>query len=281
MRQAPFRFGIMAPAQGDIDAWLSGARRAEALGYSTLLSADRPDAVEPLTALATVAAATSLRVATFVLSAPLRPARSAAWQGHSLSLLTGGRFDFGIGAGLPRHEQSAREFGLPFGSPRERLAAVGEAIDRLRELDEGRVDASGAVRYTPVLVAAGGPRSRALAAAKADIVTLGFPPLASRDEVAELVADVARHEADRADGIELAMNIFVVGQAVPSWVEGFIGATAAQLVAADSLVMLRGNVDQMCDELQRRRERFGASYIVVNSTFAEQFAPVVQRLTGR
>lgn len=281
MQQARFRFGIMAPVYGDVDMWLTGARRAEELGYSTLLSPDGPQLIEPLAALATVAAATSLRVATFVLAAPLRPAGSAAWQGHSLSVLTGGRFDFGIGAGLPSHAQGVRELGLPFGSPRERLAAVSEAIDRLRELDDRQAGGGQAARRTPVLMAAGGPRSRALAAAKADIVTLGFAPLASRDEVAALVADVDRNAGDRADDIELAMNLFVVGEDVPPWVEGFVGASAAQLAAADSLVTLRGSAGQMCDELQRRRERFGASYIVVNGAFAEQFAPVVERLTGR
>ena len=44
----------------------------------------------------------------------------------------------------------------------------------------------------------------------------------------------------RADEIELAMNIFVVGDEVPPWVQGFIGADAEALIAADSLTMLRG-----------------------------------------
>ena len=37
----------------------------------------------------------------------------------------------------------------------------------------------------------------------------------------------------------------------------------------------------MVDELQRRRDQLGVSYISVNAAFVEQFAPVVDRLAGR
>jgi hypothetical protein len=37
----------------------------------------------------------------------------------------------------------------------------------------------------------------------------------------------------------------------------------------------------MVDELQRRRDRLGVSYVSVNAAFVEQFAPVVERLTGK
>ena len=79
-------------------------------------------------------------------------------------MLTGGRFEFGIGTGLPHAiTQAAQEFGLPLRSGAERLAAVSEAIDHLHALDGDT--------HTPVLMAAGGPRARALAAEKADTVT--------------------------------------------------------------------------------------------------------------
>ena len=76
------------------------------------------------------------------------------------------------------------------------------------------------------------------------------------------------------------MNLFVVGDQVPPWVRGFIGVDAEQLIAADSLTILRGNVDEMADELRRRRDALGVSYISVNEAFVEQFAPLVERLTG-
>ncbi len=270
----PFRFAVMTAPYRDGGTWLAAAHRAEELGYGTLMSPDGPQLRDPLLALALAAGATGLRVGTFVLAGPLRPPRLMAWQAHSLTALTGGRFDCGIGAGLPVFEHAVRDMGLPFGTPAERLAAVGEAVDRLRELD-------GTGQHTPVLMAAGGPRSRALAAAKADIVTLGAPPLLGRDEFGAQVADLRARAGERADEIALATNLFAIGDEIPSDVAGFVGATAAELAAANSLAMLRGSVTQMCDELQLRRERFGLSYYLVHAGLAEAFVPVLERLDGQ
>ena len=43
---------------------------------------------------------------------------------------------------------------------------------------------------------------------------------------------------------------------------------------------LIGTVDQIVEDLQARRDRYGFSYIVVPGEVAEAFAPVVERLTG-
>jgi hypothetical protein len=37
----------------------------------------------------------------------------------------------------------------------------------------------------------------------------------------------------------------------------------------------------MADELQRRRDTLGLSYVSVNAAFADQMAPVVEMLAGR
>jgi alkanesulfonate monooxygenase SsuD/methylene tetrahydromethanopterin reductase-like flavin-dependent oxidoreductase (luciferase family) len=161
---------------------------------------------------------------------------------------------------------------MPYGTASERRDQVKQTVAHLRELD-------GEAR-TPVLMAAGGPRALALAAEIADIVTVATGPFATRDEVAALTAGFRETAGSRAAEIELAMNLFVIGDEVPPWVQGFIGADAQQLVAADSLTMLRGSVDEMADELRRRRDAFGTSYISVNQAFYEELAPVVEKLTG-
>ena len=93
----PFRFAAQS-APEDASQWLSLARRAEDLGYSALLMPDGLHSLSPLPALAVAAGATTtLRVGTWVLAAPLRPPRLAAWDAHTLSRLTGGRFELGIG----------------------------------------------------------------------------------------------------------------------------------------------------------------------------------------
>jgi alkanesulfonate monooxygenase SsuD/methylene tetrahydromethanopterin reductase-like flavin-dependent oxidoreductase (luciferase family) len=44
---------------------------------------------------------------------------------------------------------------------------------------------------------------------------------------------------------------------------------------------LIGTVDEVVEDLQRRRERYGISYVIVPGEAAEEFAPVVARLAGK
>jgi probable F420-dependent oxidoreductase len=267
----PFRFGVVAAAQEGGAAWRDTARRAEELGYSTLLSPDNLSLPTPTAALAMAAAVTTrLRVGSFVLAGPLRTARAAAWEAHSLAVLTDGRFELGLGTGLPSMREQAEELGLPYGDGPARLASLAATIDHVRRLDG---DA-----HTPVMLAAGGPRARRLAAAQADIVALAGGVLTPRAEFAAHVEEI-RAAADGRD-VELSLNIFVVGEHVPPWIRGFIGVDADTLVEQDSLTMLRGTVDDMAAELERRRTELGVSYVTVNSAFIEEFAPLVARLTG-
>lgn len=272
MAKKPFRFGVVAAAQEGGAKWLATARRAEELGYSTLLSPDNLNLPTPTAALAAAAAVTTdLRVGSFVLAGPLRTARAAAWESHSLSVITGGRFELGLGTGLPTMKQQAEELGLPYGTGQERLDAISETIDHVRRLDG---DA-----HTPVMLAAGGPKARRLGGAKADIVTLAGSVLATREEMAGYVGEIRDAAGDR--DIELALNLFVVGDQVPPWIRGFIGVDAETLIERDSLTMIRGSLDDMTAELERRRDELGVSYISVNSAFIEEFAPLVARLTGK
>jgi len=274
MTSKPFRFAVQGFPQGG-DQWLALARRAEELGYSTLLMADGMQLPSPFPALALAAGATrSLRVGTFVAASPLRVPGLAAWDAHTLSTLTGGRFEFGIGTGRPEvTAQAARVTGQPPATGAERLALAERSIDELRALDGDG--------HTPVLVAASGPKARALAAAKADIVTLATDPLASRDEIARLTAEIQTAAGERADLLEFITPIFVVGDDAPPWAVRFLQADVATLAAHDSLRLLRGTPAEMASELQRRRDTLSISYVSVNSAFIEQFAPVVELLSGR
>jgi alkanesulfonate monooxygenase SsuD/methylene tetrahydromethanopterin reductase-like flavin-dependent oxidoreductase (luciferase family) len=163
---------------------------------------------------------------------------------------------------------------LPFGSAAERLARVSATIDALRELD-------GDDRRTPVLVAAGGPRARMLAAEKADMVTFAVGPLTPRAEVATMAADLRARAAGRADHIELVANLVAVGDDLPPGIERMTGADPAALQASDSLSLMPGDTSAVIDELQRRRDQIGTSYIAVNVDFIEALAPAVEALTGR
>ena len=49
----------------------------------------------------------------------------------------------------------------------------------------------------------------------------------------------------------------------------------------DSPHALIGSVDEICDDLEARRDRWGISYWVVPAHVRTEFAPVVERLAGR
>ena len=50
--------------------------------------------------------------------------------------------------------------------------------------------------------------------------------------------------------------------------------------ALGSGIALLGTVDEICETLVERRERWGVSYIVIGDDQVESFAPVVERLAG-
>ena len=265
----PFRFGVVAPFRTDLASWLDHARVIEGHGYSTLLMPDFPQLQPtPGPTLATAAAVTGLRVGTWVYAAPLRPAWLTAWEAHSLSVLTGGRFELGIGLGRPGIEDELRDKGMPVDSPGKRLDGVRETLRLLRDLD-------GPTARTPVAMAVRGPRARALAAEVADTVTFPQLPDESGDEVASLARQVSA-----VRDVELALHVSVVGDRVAAFMAPPDTDPAAAR-RAQSLAVLPPDPAAAVEELQRRREEIGFSYVVVGADVADTFAPVVAELAGR
>jgi alkanesulfonate monooxygenase SsuD/methylene tetrahydromethanopterin reductase-like flavin-dependent oxidoreductase (luciferase family) len=265
----PFRFGVVAPVMTDLPTWRDKVRRIADNGYSTLLMPDVPQwQPAPAPALALAAALAELRVGTWVYASPLRAAWSTAWEAHSLSVLTEGRFEMGIGTGRPGIEDELRELGLSAVSPSERLARVRETVTVLRDLD-------GPDLHTPVVMAVRGPKAQALAADLADSVTFALMPGESRSEVARLARDF-RAIRD----VELALHVSVIGDTVAPFMAP-PDTDPAALRAADSLAILPADPAAAVEEIQRRREEIGFSYFVFGADFADAFAPVVAQLAGR
>lgn len=272
MSDRPFRFGVVATPQRGPEEWAATARRVSGQGYDTLLMPDGLQLLAPGPSLAVAAtAAPELRVGTWVYAAPMRPARATAWEAHSLTVLTGGRFEMGIGTGRSEVEGFAAELGLPFGSRAERLAQVGATVAALRELD-------GPDRHTPVLVAAGGPKARAFAAEHADIVALAADPMVDRATVVAMADDLRAQARGRVSPMEIACSIFVVGDQLPRYQATQFDLTELQV--RESLAILPGDPAEAADELRRRRDRLGISYITVSADAADALAPVVERLAG-
>lgn len=266
----PFRFGVVAPLTTDVPAWRDTVRRVADAGYSTLLLPDVPlwqPAVAP--ALAVAATLTDLRVGTWVYASPLRPAWATAWEAHSLSVLTEGRFEMGIGTGRPGIEDELRDRGMAPVPPAERLDRVRETVTALRELD-------GAELRTPVVMAVRGPRARAAALELADTVT----PVVSTADSRESVAATARRFREARD-IEVALHVPVVGDSVAPFMASARETDPVALREADSLLVLPADPAAATEEVLRRREELGASYIVVGADAADLLAPVVAEMSGR
>ena len=264
----PLRFGVVAPIRTDLPTWRDRARRIADSGYSTLLMPDVPRMQPaPGPALAAAAAVTDLRVGTWVYASPFRPAWHTAWEAHSLSLLTEGRFEMGIGTGRPGIEDELRELGSPVLTPSERLARVRETVTALRELD-------GPDLHTPVVMAVRGPKAQALAADLADTVTFALFPGESRTDATGLVRGF-RVSRD----VELALHVPVIGDGVAPFMAP-PDTDPAALRAVDSLAVLPDDPSAAAEEIQRRREELGFSYFIFGADFADVLAPVVAELAG-
>ena len=267
-RTRPLRFGVVAPITSDLPTWRDQLRRSAGTGYSTVLMPDVPGwQPAPGPTLAVAATLTGLRVGTWVYASPVRPAWITAWEAHSLSVLTDGRFEMGIGTGRPGIADLLLELGLPDVPVSRRSSQVREVISALRDLD-------GPDLHTPVAMAVGGPKAQALAAEVADIVNFVMPQTETRADTTQRV-----RAFDNARGLELSLHVPVIGDAVAPFMAG-PDVDIAAVRAADSVAFLPSDPAAAAEEIQRRREELGFSYFVLGADVAESLAPAVAELAG-
>src|SRR6266568_2393602 len=131
----PFRFGIVTHnTNASLDALVARARLAEHLGYSAFLIPDHlGDQFDTPLALALVAQATStLRVGSFVFANDFRHPALLAKTAATLDVISGGRFELGLGAGWMQSEYE--QVGLAFATPRVRIDRLVEALQVIKGL---------------------------------------------------------------------------------------------------------------------------------------------------
>ena len=307
-----FRFGIQLSQAESADAWATAARRAEELGYSTLFVPDHfDDQLAPLPAMMAAAdATTELRVGALVFDNDYKHPVVLAKEAATLDVLAGGRTEFGLGAGWMRsdYEQS----GIPYDEPSVRVDRMEEGLAVIKGLfGDGPVDFDGehySIRGLegtpkpvqrpgpPILIGGGRPRVLGIAAREADIVGIN-PTIKSGEVDADAAKDATPEATDRKlgwikeaagsrfDDLELNMLIFVAivtddRQSLAEALAPNFGVTPDE--AMDIPHALFGTVDEICDGLERTRERWGVSYFVLQGPEAmEQMAPVVARMSGR
>jgi probable F420-dependent oxidoreductase len=303
------RFGVQLSGGTGTD-WLGQVRQAEELGYSSVFVPDHfGDQLAPIPALTAAAAATTdLRVGSLVFDNDYRHPVVLAKEIASLDVLSGGRVEFGLGAGWMNSDYD--QSGIPHDRAGVRIDRLEEAITVIKGLfAEGPTSFSGD-HYTvtgldglpkpvqqphpPFLIGGGAPRVLRLAGREADIVGVN-PAIRSGNvdedagrDMAPGITDrklewVREGAGDRFDDIELNMLVFAVivtddrDDLVAKLAPRF-GLSTEEL--ADSPHVWIGTTAQIADDLRRWRDRWGVSYWVVQGPALEAVAPVVAELAG-
>jgi probable F420-dependent oxidoreductase len=310
------RFGVVSESVREGRAWLDFARQVEDSGIDVLLLRDHFSAgpfgqqLAPFSGLAAAAAATTrLRLGTLVLSNDFRHPAIVAHEAASLHLLSGGRFELGIGAGWYRPEYDAA--GIAFDPAGQRLARLDASLSIIRGLLAGtpvhRADASYRIDGLDLdvlpmprtgsprlLVGAGGPRMLRLAARHADIV--GILPAPIRDSTDsddprdrlpaafDAKVGVLREAAgDRFGNLEIsAIATFIVTGNRRSATEELIATRGWTGIDTEEVwrmpTIFIGSPDQIRADLRARQERFGLSYLVAGEDSQPALAAVISGL---
>lgn len=310
-RDRPFRFTVQASHLAHPDQLVPLARKAEDLGVSVLTVADHlDDQVAPIPAMMAAAlATTTLRVGSMVLSNDYRHPVMLAKEAATVDVLTGGRLEFGIGAGWMSEDY--RMAGMTMDRPGVRIERLEEAIDVILAAWSGEpVEFSGEhYRVTdyigtplphqrphpPLFIGGGGRRILSLAGRRAD--TVGLNPILTSGVIDANAGPNATHEAteqkirwirdaagERFEDIELQTRIHLVlvtddRDGTFDALAGGFGLTPSD--AARTPHALCGTVDQIVDDLIERRETLGISSIGISASSLDDMAPVIERLADR
>jgi probable F420-dependent oxidoreductase len=315
----PFRFGTsLIPLQGGKEL-TAFARKVEALGFSTLAIGEHLSlgGIGPVASIMAVATATSsLRVASGMFVNDFRHPVLLAQEAATIDLLSDGRLDLGIGGGWLRTDYVVA--GIPFDPPAVRIARLEEAVPLIKRLfgqepvifsgDYYRVDGLNLQPkptqrpHPPLFIGGGGRRVLRLAAREANIVGLDPKGTAagtkdaatmSAGVVEQLIGWVREAAGPRFPELELHTNVLAlkvtdnrqqgkeeVAATLASMPPAIVSNTLDDEHILSSPHVLIGTVDQIVEDLQARRERYGISYVTVPGEYIDVFSPVVARLAG-
>jgi len=320
-RKKPFRFSWQAYDAETPEDWRRKVQTAEAQGFSAFHLADHylgpgpaasghpPQDLAAVPAMAMAAEATStLKIGCRVFCTGYRPAAVLVKEAMTIDFLSNGRLELGLGAGWIEGEYKA--MGVPYDP-------IGRRIDRLEETIQvakahragGIMNVAGkqaqAIGYegtprprgpVPIMIGGGSPRVLRLAGREADIASLNFNNKAGRMDSTNIAAFssadgtmdkinwIREGAGDRFDDIEIEIGIYY--GAVTDNQRATAEAMAREMdMDTDAFLAfphaLVGSVDYICEELERRRELYGFSYVSILDRCVDGFAPVVERLTGK
>lgn len=307
MTQRAFRFGVSASRSRSRSQWIDFARRAEGMGYDTLVMPDHfGSRFAPAPALVLAAQATTrLRVGSLVYDNDFRHPAVLAQEIATVDILTDGRFDFGIGAGWLKSEYDAA--GLRFDPGGVRVQRMTEALEIVTQLLSGEPvtfegvhyrlqELTGAAKtiqqpHPPILIGGGGQRLLTLAARVADIISV--MPRSRKDgsgledadgsstAFAEKIGWIREAAGERFDQITLNTLVQAVSLTDDPDAEAERLSTEWQMPPAMILaspLLLLGSPEAISEMLAEQRQRLGITYITVFEKDMESFAQVIARM---
>jgi probable F420-dependent oxidoreductase len=303
----PFRFVVTTTGAADRAGWAAQVREVEQLGYAGIMITDHVhQELAPLVALAYAADVSStLRLGTYVLGNDFRVPVVLAKELATVDILSEGRLDVGVGAGWL--ESDYAQLGVPFDRGAVRVERFCEAVTILKAVLGGeRLSFSGRyydvettdcgaravqVPHPPILVGASRRALISFAASVADIVSI-TPSVTGLHAATDLLPssmDTKIQWLRKAAGTrigELEVNHVVWeclvtprSRSVAVSLAGSLDVTPEEVFDVPTLLL--GSVDEIVDQLHRRRERWGVSLVTIPLESMRSFAPVVERMTGK
>jgi probable F420-dependent oxidoreductase len=291
----PFRFSLQSFNTDSPDNWRTLISKTEDLGYSTFFLADHFLSAGP------------------ALEPTFHPPQLlAAVPAIAMALEQTDNLRVGCRVFCKSEYEAA---GIPFDDFPDRFARLTESVQAYKafmsgqplELDGETIRWSGfsgtpmpaQQPHPPLMIGGGSRRILEFAGAEADIVSLNFNnragmlgPDGMNSGLAAATANkidwIRRGAGDRFDSLELeigAYNTIITDHQEPTAaaIGEALGMSTGDIL--DHPHCLIGSVDYICEELQRRRELYGISYVAVlddgENNMVEAFAPVVQRLAGK
>jgi probable F420-dependent oxidoreductase len=305
----PFRFGVQISQCESASAWRDKVRKLEDLGYSTLFMPDHfGEELAPMPAIAMAAAHTStLKIGALVFDNDYKHPAILAKESATIDLLCDGRLELGIGAGWMKTDYDA--LGLQYDPPAVRVDRFEEALHIIKQCFTGEkftyhgehyriTDYASypkpAQAHVPILVGGGGKRVLSIAGRQADIIGIN-PNLRAGEVGLDAASDSLAEQTDkkigwvrdaagaRLDDIEIQMRFFICSvtedrMGLANAIAPSFGVSAEE--ALESGAALVGSETEVIEQLQRRRERWGLSYVIVGDENIDEFAPIVAKLTG-
>ncbi|MEZ4523497.1 MAG: TIGR03621 family F420-dependent LLM class oxidoreductase [Thermomicrobiales bacterium] len=308
---AAFSFAAMIRSADSGEAFLDRVREIEQMGYSSVAMVDHFNPTySPVPGLTAAAvAAPSLRVLTTVFDNDFRNPVLLAKEIATLDQISGGRVDFGLGAGW--HKVDYDQSGIQYDPPGVRISRMEEALTIFKRAWSGEEFSFEGEHYTvknhsgfplpvqqphpPIYIGGGGKRILGIAGREADIigVHVRFGPEGALDSADTIRAEMEKKigwirdgAGDRFGEIRLALLLFaakIVDSEADKQAEITRIAGANEMseeAVAASPYFLIGSENELVEQIDGLHETFNISHFTIVAGDADGFAPVVRRLTS-